>query len=157
MHARPRGRSVLMAGARHDYKLGQPDQILPAVPAGDFGESVGADDEVRLLAHGADLLHRIHRVTLGLSRFQPRRNKSWINLARQLCHPEAIFISCAGMIGLMRWMSGRNEPYFIQVKLRRSLARHREVSVMDGIESAAEKGQSHDLVLPASPFPPGFV
>jgi hypothetical protein len=34
---------------------------------------------------------------------------------------------------------------------------HHEMSVMDRIESAAEKGQSHDLVLPANPFPPGFV
>jgi hypothetical protein len=31
------------------------------------------------------------------------------------------------------------------------------MGVMNGIECAAEKRQSHDLVLPANPFPPGFV
>jgi hypothetical protein len=54
-------------------------------------------------------------------------------------------------------MSGRNEPYFVQMKLAGGFARHRQMSIVDGIESAAEKGQSHDLLLPANPFPPGFV
>ncbi len=44
-------------------------------------------------------------------------------------------------------MGGRDEPYLVQVKLVGGFARHRQMSVMDGIKGAAEKGQSHDLVF----------
>jgi hypothetical protein len=41
-------------------------------------------------------------------------------------------------------MGGWNKPDLLEIELIRSFARHVEMGVMDGIECAAEQGQSHD-------------
>src|ERR1700722_427393 len=101
MHARSRGCRVSVAGARYHDELGELDQILPAAPTRDFGESIGADDEVRLLAQSAYTFHGVHRIALLLPRFQSRSHKARITLAGQLRHAEAVLVGCTGVIGFM--------------------------------------------------------
>ena len=121
MHSRSRRRCIRVAGPRDDDEFGQPQQILPAVPTGDFRERIGADDEIRLLAERAHALHRVDRIALAFSLFQTRSDETRIRLAGQFRHAEAVFVRGAGVIGFVRRMGGRNEPYLLQIEIVRRL------------------------------------
>src|SRR5581483_313062 len=127
------------------------------MPGGDFGECIRADDEEGLLPEGDDAFHGVHRIAFALSRFQARGDKARIGLAGQLRHAKTVFIAGSHLIGFMRRMGGWDEPYLVQMELCSGLPGDGEVSVMDRVEGAAEKCESHDLLLPASAFLPGFV
>jgi hypothetical protein len=127
-----------MARPRNYNELSEPHQILPAVPTRDFGEGIGADDEIGLLAELADAFHGVYRVAFSLTGFQARRDEAWIHLAGQFRHAEAILIRGAGVGGFVRRMGGWNKPDLFESELIRGFARHSEMGVMDGVESAAE-------------------
>ncbi len=77
-----------MAGTGDDDELGEADQVLPAVPGGDFGEGVGPDDEVRLLAKLAHAFDGVDGIAFAFSGLKPRCEKARIGVAGQLGHVE---------------------------------------------------------------------
>src|ERR1051326_498723 len=68
-------RGVLMTGPRHHDELGELQQILPAMPGTDIGESIRADNEGRLLARSEHFLHRVYRVAFALPLFELRQHE----------------------------------------------------------------------------------
>src|SRR5580658_746704 len=113
MHTGTHGSGVLVAWPGDDNELGEPKQVLPAMPARDFRERIGPDDEEGLFAQSAHALHGVHRIALAASRLQIRDHEPRVFLASQFRHPETVLVCRAGMIGLMRRVRGWNKPYLV--------------------------------------------
>src|SRR5579862_3447078 len=97
MHARSGRTGVVVAGPRHHDEIDCRYHVLPAVPAPDFSESVGTDDEENVAAHGFHALDGVNRVTLFNPFFEARWNESRLSGAGQLHHPVAVFIARSGI------------------------------------------------------------
>ncbi len=138
MDPRSRGSAVMVAGTGDDDKLRYPDQILPAMPACDLSVCVRADDEIRLFARSAHAFDGIDGIAFLGAGFQPRHYQPRVAVAGEFHHFAAILVGGAGLIRFMRRMGRGNEPNLIQVKFVGSFARHREVGVMNRVESSSE-------------------
>ena len=136
-------RSVMMAGACNHDEICQRQQIAPTVPACDFGESIRADDEIRLFAAGPDPLDSVDRVTFLIAFFQARCAEAWICLAGKFGHPISVFVAGAALAGFMRRMGGRDEPDLIELKLVGRFTRHGEMGIVNRVECSSEERESH--------------
>src|SRR5579885_2495219 len=81
---------------RHDDESNRLDHVLPAVPAANFGEGVGADDEKNLAVHRFHPLDGMNRVAFFPAFFQTRRHEARVGGAGQLHHAIAILIAGGG-------------------------------------------------------------
>ena len=146
MHSYVRRRLNPVAGPRDHNELDRGDDVLPAMPSGDFLECVRADDEIQRavglrLHRGLHSLDRVDRITLRVAFFLARSFEPWIRRARELHHAIAIFIRRGGF--LMRRMTGRNEQHAIQRIAIRGQPRHRQMGRVNRIERASENRRLH--------------
>ena len=143
MNARALRRRIRVTGPRYHNKFGVANQVPPAMPTGDFGEGVGANDKERFFSHASNFLHGIDGVALLRSGLKTRRLKTGIHAAGQLQHAEPVFVAGHHLIGFVGRMRGRNKPNLVEMKLIGGLARHDQMSVVDRIECSAEECQPH--------------
>lgn len=141
MDGRTRRRDVAVAGTGDDDELGEGEDVAVAVPLVNFGESVGADDEVEIRGEGPKFFDGEDGVTLFGPFFEARRNETRVGVAGQFDHAVAVFEALAAEVVLVRRMSGGDEKDPVEGKSAGGLACDGDVSEMDGIEGAAEDGK----------------
>ena len=135
------GGLIAVTRTRHDDELDRADDLFGTAPGADFGEGVGADEEKQAVPgsqFAPDARDGADRIAARGARLQRRGGKRRFARARELDHPQPVFIRCNPGVGFVRRVGRRDEQDARERELRQRFAGHGYMGQMDGIERAAE-------------------
>src|SRR5262245_31980336 len=128
MNPRSFGNFVPMSGPAHHNEFDLSDNVPPALPGANLGESVRADNEEQLIVGSQlrlDLLDRVDRKAKSCARLEARRFHSRLALYSELDHAIAVFVWRVRL--LMRRTRRGNQQHPVQFELACGFSRDAEV------------------------------
>ena len=136
----------MTAGAADDEEPHGADDLAPTVPGANFGEGIGTDQEVELVARGergADFFDGVDGVAACGVLLEARDFEGGVGAAGELSHVDPVLVRGVGDAPLVRRVRGGDEQNTIEVESSRGLAGDGKVRLVDGVECAAEKREPH--------------
>ena len=138
-----------VAGAIGDGDVGEREQLLPAVPAGQAFEGVGAEDEYQRALRaefGAQALQREHGVAfLGGAYFAVVDLQARVAAGRQLHHRQTV-VGRTARLAAVRRLAGGDQAHPFQRQGFAGFFRQAQVAEVDGVEGATEQTQGAERV-----------